>query len=76
MHRLEACATNAQAGSLGYQRFAEQARRLLPPFLEKTENNYLMQDTTFKEITGVFGPPHGPTVHKGGALPSGLPFEP
>ena len=40
-HRLEACATNSQAGSLRYQFFADQGRRLLPPFSQKTENKLL-----------------------------------
>ena len=34
-------APTAQAGSLCYQCFAEQARRLLPPFSQKTENKLL-----------------------------------
>ena len=31
-HRLEACATNTQAGSLRYQSFYEQAKHLVPLF--------------------------------------------
>ena len=56
-HRLEACATNEQAGSLRYQSFSEQARRLLfLLFYKRQETNYLVKDTIIKEITAFVAP--------------------
>jgi hypothetical protein len=47
----------AQAGSLCYQPFSEQARRLLPLlFYKKQETNYLVKDTIIKEITAFVAP--------------------
>ena len=63
-------------GSLRYQSFSEQAGRLVPFFNRKQKTNYLMQDTIIKEITAIVRPRAMVfTVHKGGALPSRLPFE-
>jgi len=49
-HRLEACATNVLLSKRG------ACSRL---FHRKQKTNYLRQDTIIKEITAVFGPPHG-----------------
>ena len=67
-HRLEACATNLFLSKRG------ACSRL---FHRKQKTNYLMQDTIIKAITAVVSPRTMVfTVHKGGALPSFLPFEP
>ena len=75
-HRLEACATNFLLSKRG------ACSRL---FHRKQKTNYLRQDTIIKEITAVFGTLNGTgwkpalpmvfTVHQGGAIPPGFPFE-
>jgi len=66
-HRLEACATNI---------FLSKRGACSCLFHRKQKTDYLMQDTIIKEITAIVRPRAMVfTVHKGGALPSRLPFE-